>query len=297
MTFFSVIIPTYNRAHILPETINTVLNQVYREFEIIIVDDGSTDDTGDIIKSRYGDNGLVRYFFKQNEERAAARNFGLEQARGDYAVFFDSDDLMNPGYLQILDKIITDQPGIFLLAAKYNYLHKGKYENHPVLSSLPEGWYDRNIFLKGNILACNFCLRIREKSYKIFPPERELASMEDWLFLLQNLEKKKIYIRDELGVTMRHHDDRTMMNNQKVIVARKKATQWVLDNLSLAEKEKETLRAWSHYFCGVHQYLDHKRSAAVKDAFTAIKKAGLQGRFLKLLIKSLIGRKIIASIR
>src|SRR6185295_14567616 len=103
MTFFSIIIPVYNRSHLLGETIDTVLAQSYRHFEIIIVDDGSTENIKQVLEKKYSNELTVKYFRKQNEERGAARNYGLKHASGDYAVFFDSDDLMKPHYLETLN--------------------------------------------------------------------------------------------------------------------------------------------------------------------------------------------------
>jgi len=297
MIFFSVIIPVYNRAHLLGETIDTVLAQSYPHFEIIIVDDGSTENIKKVLDEKYSNEPGIKFFRKQNEERGAARNFGLIQSKGDYAVFFDSDDFMKPHYLETLNKIITENPGVKLLAAKYNYDNKGKIEHHPFLKNLAEGWYDQDLFLKGNILACNFVIKIKDHSFKYFPPERELASMEDWLFLLENLAENKIFIKDEICITMRQHDERSMSNNQKVIAARKNAVDWALHTLELSPGKKKILMAWSHYFYGVHEYLDHNRAAAVKEAITAIKVNGLQRPFLFLLGKSIVGRKLIKAIR
>jgi len=297
MIFFSVIIPAYNRSHLLGETIDTVLAQTYSHFEIIIVDDGSTENIKKVLDNKYSHDPRIKYFYKQNEERGAARNFGLKAAKGDFAVFFDSDDFMKPAYLEILNKTIADHPGIKLLAAKYNYDNNGKMEHHPVLQTLAEGWYDQDLFLKGNILACNYCIRIKDHHYKLFPPERELASMEDWLFLLENLSHDKIFIKNEIGVTMRQHDERSMSNNQKVIIARRKATDWALNKLELTSSKKKTLIAWSHYFCGIHEYLDHKRGAAVNEVMKAIKGDGLKRSFVLLLAKSILGRKLITRLK
>jgi GalNAc5-diNAcBac-PP-undecaprenol beta-1,3-glucosyltransferase len=297
MIFFSVIIPVYNRSHLLSETIDTVLAQTYPHFEIIIVDDGSTENIKKVLDDKYNNEPRVKYFRKQNEERGAARNFGLKQAKGDYAVFFDSDDFMKPHYLEMLGKIIAENPGVKLLATKYNYDNNGKAEYHPYLQHLAEGWYDQDLFLKGNILACNYCVRTKDPDLKLFPPQRELASMEDWLFLLANLDSNKIFIKDEICVTMRQHDERSMSNNQKVIEARKKSIDWILDNLKLSRESKKTLIAWSHYFCGVHEYLYFNRVAAVKEAMAAMKGIGLNKSVLLLLGKSIVGRKLIKAIR
>ena len=86
----SIIIPTYNRKEYLPDAIDSVLAQTYKLFEIVLVDDGSTDGTGEILKEKYGDK--IRYFFKENGGCASARNYGIRMAQGDHIAFLDSDD-------------------------------------------------------------------------------------------------------------------------------------------------------------------------------------------------------------
>src|SRR5947207_15233453 len=86
----SVIIPSYNRANILGETLDSVLAQSYTEFEAIVVDDGSTDRTPDVV-AEYTDP-RVRYFYKPNGGLSSARNFGLQLANGEFIAFLDSDD-------------------------------------------------------------------------------------------------------------------------------------------------------------------------------------------------------------
>lgn len=86
----SVIIPTYNCEKYLPEAIESVLAQTYKPFEIIVIDDGSTDNTADRVK-HFGSS--IQYHIQANAGSAAARNFGIELARGDFFAFLDADDL------------------------------------------------------------------------------------------------------------------------------------------------------------------------------------------------------------
>ncbi len=104
MLFFSIIIPTYNRAHILPRTIASVLAQTYSNWECIIVDDGSTDNTKELIAS-YTDP-RVTYIYQTNAERSAARNNGISHAVGEYICFLDSDDEYLPEHLEVLEREI-----------------------------------------------------------------------------------------------------------------------------------------------------------------------------------------------
>ena len=90
----SVILPTYNRAYLIAETIESVLAQTYRDFELIIVDDASNDSTPDVV-ARFRSH-KIKYFKLAKVGRSGARNFGLKQAIGSYICFIDSDDLFLP---------------------------------------------------------------------------------------------------------------------------------------------------------------------------------------------------------
>src|SRR5215211_9350661 len=92
----SVVIPCYNQAHFLGEAIESVLSQSYRNFEILVVDDGSTDNTSEVA-SRYERVRIVR---QENRGLSGARNRGLREAKGEYVVFLDADDRLLPGALE-----------------------------------------------------------------------------------------------------------------------------------------------------------------------------------------------------
>ena len=94
----SVIIPTYNKSQYLKEAIESVLNQTYKNIEIIIVDDGSTDNTEKIARSFQGTR--IIYFFQKNKGPAGARDSGIKKAQGEYVAFLDSDDLWLPEKLE-----------------------------------------------------------------------------------------------------------------------------------------------------------------------------------------------------
>ena len=93
----SVVMTAYNAADYISDAIESVLIQNYRNFELIVVDDGSTDNTADIVK-RF-ENEPIKYFFKENGGVASARNFGLQKSGGPFIVMLDSDDMMTPDYI------------------------------------------------------------------------------------------------------------------------------------------------------------------------------------------------------
>jgi len=94
----SVIIPTYNRKDYVQKAIDSVLAQTYKDYEIIVVDDGSSDGTGEALQARYGDR--IRYVWQENQGESVARNCGVDMARGEFIAFLDSDDLWVPEKLE-----------------------------------------------------------------------------------------------------------------------------------------------------------------------------------------------------
>lgn len=94
----SVVIPTYNRAAKVQKGIESVLTQTFSDLELIVVDDGSADDTGSVIAKAFGDR--VRYYYQANQGASAARNKGIAEARGEWIAFLDSDDEWEPDKLE-----------------------------------------------------------------------------------------------------------------------------------------------------------------------------------------------------
>ena len=117
----SVIIPIYNAEKYLRECINSVLNQTYKNFELLLIDDGSTDGSGTICNEYANNDSRVKVVHKQNGGVSAARNSGLELAKGEYVAFVDSDDFVNENYLLSLYKkaIETNADLVFCKFARY----------------------------------------------------------------------------------------------------------------------------------------------------------------------------------
>lgn len=111
--FFSIIIPSYNRAHILLRAIEAVLAQTFKDFEIVIVDDGSTDNTKSILQEYLQDSN-IRYYFQNNAGVCSARNTGAKEANGDYLIFLDTDDTVEKSWLQdFYDLAIQNKDWLF----------------------------------------------------------------------------------------------------------------------------------------------------------------------------------------
>jgi hypothetical protein len=115
MPLVSVIIPTYNRAELVGEAIDSVLAQTHRDLEVIVVDDGSTDHTSEVLR-RYGDS--IRPIHRRNGGQSVARNTGLGHARGEYIAFLDSDDLFLPRKLELQLRGFDRFPGAGMICSR-----------------------------------------------------------------------------------------------------------------------------------------------------------------------------------
>ena len=102
--FFSIIIPTYNRAHVIARAVESVIKQNFTDWELIIIDDGSTDNTSEIFAQF--DDSKIKYIYQKNTERSEARNNGIKLATGKYICFLDSDDEYCEHHLSALYEFI-----------------------------------------------------------------------------------------------------------------------------------------------------------------------------------------------
>jgi len=146
----SVVVPTYNRAYCLQRCIDSVLGQSYRNVEVIVIDDGSTDDTRELIDHHYGQNHRIRYVYQNNSGVTAARNHGLRLSQGEYVALLDSDDMWKPWKLELqlaamslvpevgmvwTDMEAIDESGV-VVSTSYLRTMYGAYQHFPTPESL-----------------------------------------------------------------------------------------------------------------------------------------------------------------
>lgn len=215
MPYFSIIIPTYNRAHLISKTLDSLKNQNFRDFEVLIVDDGSTDNTFEVIQPYLNDQ--FQYYKKENAERAAARNYGSKLAKGKYINWFDSDDLALSKHLE--------EAYNFLSKSEHDVIHLGyaylnsenivynDSENFPVKLN--------SIIHKGNVLSCNGVFVKRQTALKhLFNETRILSASEDYELWLRLASEYTIYHVNVITSYIVQHDERsvlTMTDSTKLI--------------------------------------------------------------------------------
>ena len=133
--FFSVVIPLYNKQSHVKETIESALTQTFQGFEIVIVNDGSTDDSVKIVES-IKDN-RIRVIHQENQGVSVARNRGIKEAKADYIAFLDADDLWLPDFLHTIYELIQKYPNVGLYTTEYKKRKANGEEINMHISGLP----------------------------------------------------------------------------------------------------------------------------------------------------------------
>ena len=126
----SVVIATYNRANFLPATIDSVLSQKFQNFELIVVDDGSTDNTRQVLEPY---SSRIRYFYQENMGPSAARNMGARQANAPWVAIQDSDDLCASNHLETLYGYVKNHPQIGMVFANGKYLGGPEHNRETII--------------------------------------------------------------------------------------------------------------------------------------------------------------------
>lgn len=176
MPFFSIIVPTYNRADAMRKLIESLNNQTFKDYEVIIVDDGSTDNTSEELSPLLGES--IRFFSIQNHERAYARNYGLLQAKGEYINYFDSDDRFINERLDVIFKFIQTKNYPNVLFSHYYF----ENENGEIIGEMKRYFskFEDDIVFN-NFLATGSVFLKREVALRNkFHENRDLITAEDW---------------------------------------------------------------------------------------------------------------------
>ncbi len=163
---FSIIIPLYNKARYVSNTINSVLSQSYENFEVIIVNDGSTDNSLEVV-SNFKDE-RIKVFTKQNGGVSSARNYGIQKASYPYIAFLDADDLWEKSFLSEIKLMIEKYPEASVFCTNYaSYYPTGKILINNVKGTIPEGVWDDyfKVAIKGNNIIWTSACCIRKKVF------------------------------------------------------------------------------------------------------------------------------------
>ena len=189
----SVIIPTYNRQYIIVKTIESVLNQSKQDLEVIVVDDGSSDDTRGVVESL--NDSRVRYFYKTNGGAASARNFGLSKAMGEYVAFLDSDDSWPENYLEVMLSYLQRNGAFGAAYSPITILYPDGSITSRRTTDGKSGWITVDLFKRGFISPAASVFR--SSVWKDFYFDEALRTSEDSdAFLRLSMRTQFLFLTD-----------------------------------------------------------------------------------------------------
>jgi glycosyltransferase involved in cell wall biosynthesis len=202
---FSIIVPSYNRSEYIGKTLLSVLSQSYPHFEVIVIDDGSTDNTREIVEKMGA--AQVHYLYQENGERGKARNTGMKQAKGDYITFLDSDDLLYPNHLQLAAEHLEKFSFPYVYRQNYELrTPKGKLQHRPEMMHKDPNFE----ILKGNFFSCIGVFVHRDVTQQnLFCEDRRLSYTEDWEYWLRLSVRYKFYNCNTITSCMIDHSERS----------------------------------------------------------------------------------------
>jgi glycosyltransferase involved in cell wall biosynthesis len=205
---FSVIIPVYNREQQIVQTVRSVLQQEHHSFEVIVVNDGSTDDTLQALNTI--NDFRLRVVTQENTERGAARNKGCATSRGQFITFLDSDDEFLPGHLKAAEQFISSSPSDIKMFCTGYYKETGSgVEQIRIPDDIPGN------LLFGNFLSCNGVFLPRETALQFpFSENRLMSGLEDWELWLRITSQEKVAGKNLMTSRMRFHQGRSVLHTE-----------------------------------------------------------------------------------
>jgi glycosyltransferase involved in cell wall biosynthesis len=218
----SIIIPTYNYADLLPRAVTSVVQQLEEQHELLIIDDGSTDNTANVIEQLKSDSkSKLRSFYKKNGGAASARNVGIKESRGEYLIFLDADDELAPLALQHLEQHIINNPNTRMVIGGHIAINSDGRKREYLPTQLPNSSYERvkgYLITKKIPLSNGACAMHRSIFERGTYPEH-FRSVEDIPVFAQVLAHYPCTILQQPIVIIHKHDDslRHQLNYAKEI--------------------------------------------------------------------------------
>lgn len=231
---FSIIIPTYNRSDLLVETINSALNQTFKDYEIIVVNDGSTDNTKDVL-NEFGDR--IKVLHKENSGAEKSRNAGAEIASGDYFCFLDSDDLMFPWTLEVCKKVIEINNPAILICSVFNFHGKNlsfsttdfpKYCEYIVFNNYLEKTL--SVFTSSSAMVIKKDIFISVKGFRQDYTIKKYYLDDDFFIQKVATFGPFVYIKYPNLVAYRFHKENSRNNIERILISLKEIVRAINSN-------------------------------------------------------------------
>jgi len=295
----SVIVPTYNGSKYIKQTIESALAQTYKRIEVIVVDDGSTDGTRDVLKTYM--NRIV-YVYKGNGGPASARNEGIKQAKGEFIAFLDGDDIWEKEKLEKqMVKLTNDDIGFV-----YSRVKKIDEKGYIVQSALNKKYLAGDIvepLFYGNFIPTSSVVVKKEcfESVGMFDEREDFISVEDYDMWLRIAALYKIGFVDEQLVLYRIHSAGISKNYERSYERERKVLEKFLELNN--NKYPSLHRSWKkrvatlYYNLGIDLFVLDETSNARKSFYRSLQFNALQPKVVGYFLASCLGKGFINNVR
>ena len=288
----SIIIPTYNRAHLIRETLDSILAQTYKNWECIVVDDGSTDNSDEVICHYQKQDSRFRSFKRPSYKPKGGnicRNIGLENANGNYIVFFDSDDLMTPNHLEIKYNGIKNNKCDFVITRTKYFNADNKTINSYYAFDKYEITAYNYVLQYVNWLTLDVCIKSGLAKSIRFNEKLNSGQEYNYFGKLVHITTNAFFI-DKVVSLRRHHDTsiRSKLTNQTALNESYFRVSW-FTYLDIKNKADKKTRMFLLRRC-INLCYEEKNIAWIpKVSFTkaVLKEYGFNGIYVLLLFVSL----------
>lgn len=298
----SVVVATYNRAELLPRAIESVLAQDHAPLELVVVDDGSTDHTVEVLEA-YAER--VRWTTQANAERGAARNVGARMATGDLLCFLDSDDEMLPGHVGKLVAALREHPesGLAYTEAEFHDDRTGApFDVFPRRPLSGDALVQEAL---GNVIALGSSIVRRDVFDRAggFVEDRTLSGCEDWELWVRCCALTPLTFVPGPTVRIHFHDQNTVGNPVAMERAITAAVSRMFDGPLTAERlapHRRRARAGMWAFLAHNHMLAGDGRAARRRLLTAVREdplAALQPVWFTMALKAIVGVRAIRRLR
>lgn len=246
-TLVSVIIPCYNQAHYLQQAIDSVLTQTYKKAEVIVIDDGSTDNTGTICK-QYEKN--VRCIRIERAGLSAVRNIGVQFSKGDFIIFLDADDFLYPGAIELNLYFFSLYKNAAFISGMYDKIDdEGNYIDTITVQAKTD--FNYISLLQGNYIAMEGAVMYRRDLFLYFHFDTSLLSCEDYELNLKISRKLPVFHHEKKIAVYRMHannmskNKKIMLEHSLIVLKRQKP---FLKNDEERNAFEQGLKNWKHYY-------------------------------------------------
>ncbi len=290
--YFSIIIPSYNRAKYLVSTIDSIIKQSFEDWECLVIDDGSVDNTMEIVSNISTKDKRVKYYFQENSERGAARNLGIQMAKGKYICFLDSDDSFCQNHLESFHSFLREKqdPECMVFANSFLLDDNGILSKKTVPSFQFEDRF--NYLLKYTPNPARVCVSSMILKELRFDPD--IPGIEDFDLWLRIALHNSLFHLEKYTSIYRIHDEMYSVNSIKKYEKELKMFNYVFSKRELKNvlprNAKNRLLSMCHFFISNFSFEAGKRGKTIIHGVKslALYPKGYNGKTNKIIFANLL---------